>query len=62
MTEQQRLFLQKYSENYKFLYDNNDNVAGYGEARDFFDIAMKVSPSFKKLVQQMVAVRGDCFF
>lgn len=61
MTEQQRLFLQKYSENYKFLYDNNDRVAGYEEARDFFDKAMKGSPSFKKLVQQMVAARGDFF-
>ena len=50
--------LNKFNQEYQFLYDNNDNVAGYDETVEAFDTDMK-NPEFKKLVQEFVQYRGD---
>ena len=61
VTWTQKEFLKQFNKNYSFLYENNDRVAGYTEARDFFDDAIKKSPAFKALVIRMVRARGDIF-
>ena len=50
--------LNKFNQEYEFLYDNDDNVCGYDEAVDAFDEDMK-NPRFKKLVQDFVQYRKD---
>ena len=49
-------FLKKFNEEYKFLYDNNDNVAGYNEAVDFGDEFIKKHNDF---VAEFCRYRGD---
>lgn len=53
-----KAFLDKFDDEYAFLYNNEDNVAGYMEAVDAFDNDLK-KPKFKKFVQDFVAYRGD---
>lgn len=61
VTWRQQEFLKQFNKNYSFLYENHDRVAGYDEARDFFDDAMQKSPAFKAFVIRMVRARGDIF-
>lgn len=49
-------FHEQYKKEYEFLYDNNDNVAGYREAVDTFDEFLKVHQDF---VSQFAKYRGD---
>lgn len=49
-------FLERFNANYTFLYDNGDNVAGYGEAVDAFD---RFVSSHGDLVGEFAAYRGD---
>ena len=51
-------FLDKFNAEYKFLYDNEDNVAGEDEAVEAFDGDMTY-PKFKEFVQDFVKFRGD---
>lgn len=50
--------LEKFNQEYQFLYDNEDRIAGYEEAVNAFDTDMK-NIQFKKLVQDFVQFRGD---
>ena len=50
--------LKKFNQEYQFLYDNDDNVCGYDEAVEAFDMDLK-NPKFKKLVQDFVSYRKD---
>lgn len=49
-------FLQKFKENYNFLYDNDNRVAGYYEALDYGEKVMHEYPDF---VREFVKFRGD---
>ena len=51
-------FSKQYSKEYQFLYDNNDNVAGYREAVDAFEEDMK-HPKFQEFVGKFITHRGD---
>lgn len=51
--------LNKFNQEYQFLYDNKDNVCGYREAVEAFDYDMQTSEEFKKLVQDFVKYRND---
>ena len=50
--------LEKFNQEYQFLYDHEDNVAGFQEAVDAFDMDLQNS-NFKKLVQEFVQYRKD---
>lgn len=50
--------IEKYNENYDFVYDHNDKVAGYEEAVASFDDYIKI-PEFKKIVEEFNAKRQD---
>lgn len=49
-------FLKKFNQEYRFLYDNCDRVAGYCEAVDAFDA---FAPQHKVFVSEFVKYRGD---
>ena len=49
-------FLEQFNEEYAFLYDHNDMVAGYEEAVKEFDEFVKTYPDF---VGEFVLFRGD---
>lgn len=49
-------FLQKFKENYNFLYDNDNRVAGYYEALDYGEKIIHEHPDF---VREFVKFRGD---
>ena len=49
-------FLNKFNEEYEFLYDNNDNVAGYKEALQAGD---KFIAEHSDFVGEFVKYRGD---
>lgn len=49
-------FLKKFNEEYEFLYDNRDMVAGYNEALDAFDDFTSKNKSF---VTEFINYRGD---
>lgn len=51
-------FKQRFDEEYAFLYDHHDNVAGYDEAVDSFDEFLK-SEANTGFVRQFAAYRGD---
>lgn len=51
-------FIKQFNKEYSFLYDNRDNVAGYGEAVEAFD-AMLTHDWFKKFVGEFVDFRKD---
>lgn len=50
--------LEKFNQEYEFLYSNDDKVAGYDEAVDAFDRDLK-NAKFKKLVQDFAKYRKD---
>lgn len=49
-------FIKRFDKEYSFLYDNRDNVAGYGEAVAAFD---EFLPTHKDFVGEFVNFRGD---
>lgn len=49
-------FSKKFVEEYAFLYDNDDNVAGFEEAVDAFDEFVQTHGDF---VGEFVSYRGD---
>ena len=49
-------FLKRFNNEYKFLYDNMDMVAGYGEALDAWDIFVEKNKNF---IMEFVHFRGD---
>lgn len=49
-------FLDRFKENYNFLYDNNDRVSGYYEALDYGEKIIHEKPDF---VGEFVRFRGD---
>ena len=49
-------FLDRFKENYNFLYNNNDHVAGYYEALDYGEKIMHEKPDF---VGEFARFRGD---
>ena len=49
-------FAKKFQQEYSFLYDNDDNVAGYDEAVKAFDDFLKKQPAF---VGEFVKFRQD---
>lgn len=51
-------FAKQYTKEYRFLYDNRDNVAGKDEAVTAFDEAIK-DPGFAAFVGEFVKFRGD---
>ena len=50
------IFEKKFDEEYEFLYDNHDNVAGYSEAVAAFD---EFLASNREFVSEFVKFRGD---
>ena len=52
-------FNEKFGAEYSFLYDNDDNVAGYGEAVEAFDEKVASDEAFKKFVGEFVTWRMD---
>lgn len=52
-------FLRRFNDEYQFLYDSCDRVAGYQEAVDEFDFRMKNDKPFNKAVQEFVTFRQD---
>lgn len=53
-----KAFLNKFKEEYDFLYKNNDRVAGYDEALDYFDEWVK-KPESKEFMKKFIELRGD---
>ena len=51
-------FNEKFIEEYGFLYDHYDNVAGFDEAVDAFDTMIK-NDAFKKFVGEFARYRQD---
>ena len=51
-------FTEKFNQEYEFLYDNYDRVAGYDEAVDMFD-TMSKNKNFVAFVGEFVKFRGD---
>ena len=51
-------FKQRFDEEYAFLYDHRDNVAGYDEAVDCFDEFLKNEANVS-FVREFAAYRGD---
>lgn len=51
-----KAFSDKFYQNYDFLYDNNDNVAGYDEAVDAFD---NMNDKEKAILLDFVKYRQD---
>ena len=49
-------FFDQFNKEYKFLYDNNDNVAGFREAVQAFD---EFLPEHKEFVSEFVKYRED---
>ena len=49
-------FLEKFNEEYQFLYDNNDNVAGYAEALAAGNQFFEAHPNF---IAEFAQYRGD---
>ena len=53
-------FAKKFSEEYGFLYDNGDRVAGYREAVEAFDEFLRNDiGGFKKFVREFCNYRND---
>lgn len=51
-------FTEKFNQEYEFLYDNHDRVAGYDEAVDMFDTMLK-SENFAAFVGEFGNYRQD---
>lgn len=52
-------FAKQFNKEYEFLYDNNNNVAGYKEAVETFDKLLDTNESFQKLVGEYANYIGD---
>lgn len=52
-------FKEKFKQEYEFLYNNDDNVAGYVEAVVTFDELMDKNDSFKTFVGEFAKYRQD---
>lgn len=50
-------FNKEFNENYEFLYNSNDYVAGSREALEYFDNSM--TSEEKEILKQFVLYRGD---
>ena len=50
--------LEKFNQEYSFLYDTRDHVAGFSEAVEAFDESLK-SEKFRELVAKFVEYRLD---
>lgn len=59
MTVNINKFNERFGEEYRFLYDNGDNVAGYADAVEAFDAMVSENDSFRKFVGDFVSWRGD---
>jgi len=57
--ENLKQFLSQYNKEYKFLYENGDQVAGYIEAVNTFDNLLKTNDKFKDLVLKFSEYRED---
>lgn len=51
--------IRRMNKNYKELYNNNDNIAGYDDAVRWFDHYMKISKELQELVDKIVKKRHD---
>lgn len=49
-------FLEKFNQNYDFLYENGENVSGYHDALKYGESALNSRPEF---VRQFCAALGD---
>lgn len=52
-------FCEKYGNEYRFLYDNHDNVAGFDEAWKAFDFMIKTNGSFKAFAGEFCKYTQD---
>lgn len=52
-------FLRKFRKEYKFLYDNYDNVAGFRDAVNEFDYRIHHDIGFSRMVQEFAQYRKD---
>lgn len=52
-------FLRKFQKEYKFLYDNYDNVAGFRDAVKEFDFRIHHDIGFSRMVQEFARYRKD---
>lgn len=52
-------FKKEYYEEYDFLYDHRDNVAGYNEALKTFDTLFEQNQNFKDFVIEFGEYRKD---
>ena len=52
-------FHKKFREEYQFLYDNYDRVAGYNEAVAEFDYRMNNDPAFNRMASEFAKYRQD---
>lgn len=52
-------FCDAYNKEYEFLYNARDNVAGFKEAVDQYDMLMDINPSFKLFVKRFTNYRKD---
>lgn len=58
MREIMEKLLNQYNKEYDFLYDNNDNVAGYNDALNEYDKLIK-NNNFRQWLQHFVNYRKD---
>lgn len=52
-------FKEQFDKEYAFLYDHDDNVAGYEEAVSAFDDALGNNDNFKRFVSEFCEYRKD---
>ena len=52
-------FQKRFSDEYDFLYDHDDNVAGYDEAVEAFDDLLESNENFQMFVSDFCAFRND---
>ena len=52
-------FNDQFEKEFMFLYDHDDNVAGYDEAVEWFDEMLHTNESFKKFVGSVAKARQD---
>lgn len=53
-----------YQNNYGFLYEHNDNVAGFREALNFYNdnfSTLMENENFKKYIFALCTLKQDCF-
>lgn len=52
-------FLRKFRKEYKFLYDNYDNVTGFRDAVNEFDYRIRYDSRFNRMVQEFALYCND---